>query len=35
MKTLTLPLWHNAYVFAGAMLLMAMEWYLRRKGGVA
>ncbi len=35
METISTPLWHTPYLFGAAMVLFALEWYLRRKRGLA
>jgi hypothetical protein len=34
-ETLTTPLWHTPWMFAALITLLAAEWFLRRKGGLA
>ncbi len=34
-ETVTKPLWHSPWVFAALLMLLAGEWFLRRKGGLA
>lgn len=35
METISTPLWHTPYLFGAAIFLFALEWYLRRKRGLA
>jgi len=34
-ETVTEPLWHAPWVFALVLALLSVEWFLRRKGGMA
>ncbi len=34
-ETVTQPLWHAPWVFALVLALLSVEWFLRRKGGMA
>jgi uncharacterized membrane protein len=34
-ETITTPFWHAPWVFAVVLGLLGVEWYLRRKGGMA
>ena len=34
-ETITTPFWHAPWVFAVVLGLLVMEWFLRRKGGMA
>lgn len=34
-ETITQPLWHTPWIFALVLTLLTLEWYLRRKGGMA
>jgi hypothetical protein len=35
MHAVITPIWHTPYLFALAVTLLLLEWYLRRKGGLA
>ena len=35
METVTTPIWHTPYLFIASLAFFAMEWYLRRKRGLA
>lgn len=34
-ETITTPLWHSPWIFVALLMLLAGEWFLRRKGGLA
>ena len=35
METITTPIWHTPYLFIASLVLFALEWYVRRKRGLA
>ncbi|MBT5927344.1 MAG: hypothetical protein HOH33_12060 [Verrucomicrobia bacterium] len=35
METISTPIWHTPYLFIASLGLFALEWYLRRKRGLA
>jgi len=35
MTTVSLPLWHQTWIFLGAILFLAAEWFIRRRSGMA
>ena len=35
METISAPIWHTPYLFIASLGLFALEWYMRRKRGLA